>query len=113
VKSFFFFPSVILLTGLLLAQTSSPPPGYATAPGYGEAERQAQQIDQETAPTMHRPARPDFAEMHRNAEELATLARTIPPDIDLTSKGLLAKDLKTRLKKIEKLAKQLRGELSE
>ena len=50
--------------------------------------------------------------MQRNADELASLARTIPPDIELTAKGLLAKDLASRLKKIEKLAKQLRSEIS-
>lgn len=62
---------------------------------------------------MARAARPDFTQMQRNARELATLARSIPPDIDLTAKGLLAKDLRNRLKKIEKLAKQLRSELSQ
>jgi len=112
VKKLWGLPCVILLSGLALAQSSSPPPGYAAAPGYGEADRQAQKLDQETAPRMQQAARPGFAEMHGNAEELARLARTIPPDIDLTAKGLLAKDLKSRLKKIEKLAKQLRGELS-
>lgn len=106
-------PCVILLSGLALAQNSSPPPGYAVAPGYGEADRQEQRLDQETAPRMQPAARPSFAEMHHNAEELASLARTIPPDIDLTAKGLLAKDLKSRLKKIEKLAKELRSELSQ
>jgi hypothetical protein len=56
--------------------------------------------------------RPNFMHMRRDARELATLAHSIPPDIDLTAKGLLAKDLASRLKKIEKLAKQLRGEIS-
>ena len=69
-------------------------------------------MDKETAPRMAQVQRPNFVQMQRNAKELASLARTIPPDIDLTGKGLLAKDLATRLKKIEKLAKQLRGEIS-
>lgn len=60
---------------------------------------------------MRQAPRPSFAEMQRNANELASLSRTIPPDIELTAKGLLAKDLASRLKKIEKLAKQLRNEL--
>jgi len=61
---------------------------------------------------MDQAQRPNLAQMQRESRELATLARSIPPDIDLTAKGLLAKDLASRLKKIEKLAKQLRGEIS-
>jgi hypothetical protein len=113
VKKHLCLPCVILLSCLALAQSSSPPPGYAIPPGYAEADKQAQQLDRETAPHMPQASRPTFAEMQRNAKELASLARTIPPDIDLTAKGLLAKDLRSRLKKIEKLAKQLRSELSQ
>jgi len=112
VKKLLCLPCLILLSCLALAQSSSPPPGYAVTPGFGEADRQTQQMDRETAPHMPQAERPSFAEMQRNAKELASLARTIPPDIDLTAKGLLAKDLASRLKKIEKLAKQLRSEIS-
>ena len=111
-KRLLHVPSVLLFSGLALAQSSSPPPGYAVPPGYREAERQAQELDKETAPRMDRAQRPNLVQMQRDARELATLARSIPPDIDLTAKGLLAKDLASRLKKIEKLAKQLRGEIS-
>ena len=110
-KSLVCLPCVILLSCLVLAQSSSPPPGYAIPPGYREADRQEQELDKATAPHIRQAARPSFAEMQRNANELASLARTIPPDVDLTAKGLLAKDLASRLKKIEKLAKQLRNEL--
>ena len=103
---------VLLLSCLALAQSSSPPPGYAIPPGYREAERQAQELDKETAPRMNQAQGPNLAQMQSDARELATLARSIPPDIDLTAKGLLAKDLASRLKKIEKLARQLRGEIS-
>ncbi len=110
-KSLVCLPCVILLSCLALAQSSSPPPGYAIPPGYGEADRQEQELEKATAPHMRQAPRPSFAEMQRNANELASLSRTIPPDIELTAKGLLAKDLASRLKKIEKLAKQLRNEL--
>ena len=53
-----------------------------------------------------------FVQMQRNAKELADLARSVPPDIDGIAKGLLAKDLVNRLKKIEKLAKELRSQVS-
>lgn len=111
-KRLLLVPFVLLLSCLTLAQSSSPPPGYAIPPGYREAERQAQELEKETAPRMNQAQRPNFVQMQHDARELATLARSIPPDIDLTAKGLLAKDLASRLKKIEKLAKQLRGEIS-
>ena len=111
-KKLLLVPSVLLLSGLALAQSSSPPPGYAVPPGYREAERQAQELDKDTAPRTTQAQRPNLVQMQRDARELATLARSIPLDIDLTARGLLAKDLASRLKKIEKLAKQLRGEIS-
>lgn len=43
---------------------------------------------------MDQAQRPNLAQMQRDARELATLARSIPPDIDLTAKGLLAKQLR-------------------
>lgn len=111
-KKLLLVPSLILLSYLAVAQSAPPPAGYPVPPGYREAERQAQELDKETAPRMTQVQRPNFVQMQRDARELATLARSIPPDIDLTAKGLLAKDLTNRLKKIEKLAKQLRGEIS-
>jgi len=54
----------------------------------------------------------DLVKLRSDADELATLAQSIPPDVDQTSRGLLPKDLEQRLKKIEKLAKQLRSRIS-
>lgn len=46
------------------------------------------------------------------AQELARLAETVPAQIDQVAKGQLPKELIGNLKKIEKLSKQLRGEVS-
>lgn len=54
----------------------------------------------------------DLAKLRSDADELANLAQSIPPDVDQTTRGLLPKDLEQRLKKIEKLAKQLRSRIS-
>ena len=54
---------------------------------------------------------PDSAQVRREAQELAQLANSIPPDVAQAMNGILAKDLKDRLKKIEKLSKRLRSEL--
>jgi hypothetical protein len=60
------------------------------------------------------PAKPKFdvAQIKFDAEELAKLAQEIPPAIEQANKGVLSKDLNDRLKRIEKLSKQLRRELS-
>jgi hypothetical protein len=46
------------------------------------------------------------------ADELVALAQSIPPDIEKVAKGALPKDLDGRLKRIEKLSKQLRKDPS-
>jgi len=50
--------------------------------------------------------------LNRDADELAKLAQSIPSSVDQTTKGILPKDLDQRLKRIEKLAKQLRSQIS-
>ena len=55
---------------------------------------------------------PDLARMKKQADELAKLAQSISPDIDKVGKGQLPKDLMVRLKRIDKLSKQLRREVS-
>ena len=54
----------------------------------------------------------DATKLKQNASELAALAESIPPDIDQTTKGILPKELDQKLKRIEKLAKQLRLQIS-
>jgi len=53
----------------------------------------------------------DLAKLKRDADELFSLAQSIPSNVDLTTKGILPKDLGERLKKIEKLSKQLRSQI--
>jgi hypothetical protein len=55
--------------------------------------------------------RSDPAQMKTQAEELAKLASGIPPDVEQIQHGLLAKDLKARLNRIQKLSKQLGQEV--
>ncbi len=59
-------------------------------------------------------ARPrvDNAQLKHDADELAKLAESIPPQIEKVGKGLYPKDLNDQLKRIEKLSKQLRRELA-
>jgi len=62
--------------------------------------------------TQPRP-RIDVLELQREARELSDLAHTVPTDIDKVSHGLLPKDLAEKLKRIEKLSKHLRTEVTQ
>jgi hypothetical protein len=55
--------------------------------------------------------RVDATQLQREADELSSLAKSIPTDIQSVTKGTLPKDLLEKLKRIEKLSKRLRGEL--
>jgi hypothetical protein len=66
-------------------------------------------------PTEAKPVplpRVDPLQLQREARELADLAQTVPLDVDKMNHGLLPKDAGEKLKRIEKLAKRLRGELA-
>ncbi|MFY9560318.1 MAG: hypothetical protein WAQ52_08810 [Terriglobales bacterium] len=53
----------------------------------------------------------DTFAMEREARELSALASSIPGDVEQLKKGLLPKDAMDKLKRIEKLSKQLRGQI--
>jgi len=54
----------------------------------------------------------DTQQIKRDAADLAKLTGDLPPDVERAGKGMISKDLNDRLKRIEKLAKQLRRELN-
>jgi hypothetical protein len=54
----------------------------------------------------------DMVKLQRDAQELAEISATIPADINRANRGLLSKDVIDKLKRLEKLSKQLRGELT-
>jgi hypothetical protein len=56
---------------------------------------------------------PDSRAMMQDAFELKQLSDGIPEKIQQTTQGTISADLGTRLKRIEKLAKKLRGELQQ
>jgi len=59
------------------------------------------------------PAKPkiDTVKATQDAKELAKLAGEIPAGVEQANKGVVPKELNDRLKRIEKLSKQLRREL--
>jgi hypothetical protein len=69
-------------------------------------------ISNQKAPTTEPHPPLDLLELQRESKDLADLARTVPADIESVSRGLLPKDLVEKLKRIEKLSKHLRSEIS-
>jgi len=68
--------------------------------------------DETVAPTPNPAARRlDTMTMEREARELAALASSIPADVEQLKKGLLPSEAVDKLKRIEKLSKQLRGQI--
>jgi hypothetical protein len=53
-----------------------------------------------------------MAKLQRDAKELAEVSASIPGDVDRVNHGLLPKDVLEKLKRVEKLSKQLRNDLS-
>ncbi len=54
----------------------------------------------------------DMLGLQRDAQELADLSASIPTDVKRVNRGLLPKDLVEKLKRVEKLSKHLRSELT-
>jgi hypothetical protein len=54
----------------------------------------------------------DMLGLQRDAKELAELSASIPADVKRVNRGLLPKDLVEKLKRVEKLSKHLRSELT-
>ncbi|MGA9511500.1 MAG: hypothetical protein WBV55_22955 [Candidatus Sulfotelmatobacter sp.] len=98
---------VVLFTATAaLVQERPIPPGI----------RQADQAEDRTQQNIP-PARPqrttlDMKKLRRDADELARIAQTIPPDVSNLREGLLPKDMIERLKQVEKLSKGLRKQLN-
>jgi hypothetical protein len=97
---------VFLFTPLLFAQGRPIPPGLSQA---NQAEAQG---ERNVPPPLNQRPATDVAKLRREADELATLAQSVPPGVDQATRGILEKDLTEKLKRIEKLAKELRSEIS-
>ncbi len=106
--------SLLGLTLLLLGLQPQQFPPLTTNPSPHPAVERRLPIDQpEVVTPRGARRRPDPAKLARDAKELAKLADEIPSLVERANKGVLFKDLNERLKRIEKLSKQLRWDLSQ
>jgi hypothetical protein len=85
--------------------------GHPVPPGVREADKLPNPADIPPQATAKRQP-VDPAGLRRHANELARLAQLIPPEVEQLKTGRLPKDLDEQLKRIEKLSKQLRREIS-
>jgi hypothetical protein len=85
--------------------------GHPIPPGIREADKLTNPAVVPPQVTAKRPP-VDPAQLERDAKELASLAQLIPSEVAQVEKGRLPKDLDEQLKRIEKLSKQLRREIS-
>ncbi len=96
---------LLVLAAVAFAQGKQIPPGIR------QADKAAEQFEKSIPPpqvSAHRNPR----QLQQDADELARLAESIPSDIEQVGRGIVHKDLNERLKKIEKLSKRLRSELT-
>jgi hypothetical protein len=96
-----------LLLGILFGAYGQ---GRPVPPGLREAEKR-EDIFREPPPRL-RTKTVDASQLKLQAEELAKLSASVPAQVDLMARGQLPKDLPERLKRIEKLAKNLRYEIT-
>lgn len=92
------------------------PAMFAQRPGAPSLDQAAQaeaKSQKDMPPPLNQRATIDPVKLKHDADELAALAQSVPPEVDQTTKGLLPKDLSEKLKRIEKLAKQLRSQISQ
>jgi hypothetical protein len=109
------FPSVYLLAFLLAfwitALGQSVPPG-APPPRLGNGFPAVALPQAAVDSPAKAKQRMDPIELQGEAREILRLSQSIQPDIEQIDRGVLHKDVLDKLKRIEKLTKHLRGELS-
>ncbi|HMD99421.1 MAG TPA: hypothetical protein VKM93_19100 [Terriglobia bacterium] len=100
----------VLFAALLFSQFSS-----AQQPVFRPGSREAAKAeDRNEVPPQIKAKAPgvDPAKLKSEADELLKRAQSIPAAIDQVTKGQLPSDLSQQLKEIEKLAKQLRRQIT-
>jgi hypothetical protein len=96
-----------LVMGLVLFATASP----AQRRMRNNPNQLPPVVDQPTEEPKKTPAI-NYVDLERKARELADLSASVPYDIEQLKKGLLPKSVPDKLKRIEKLSKELRGTIN-
>ena len=90
--------------GLLLAVSAAAQVGSKPVPpGIRAADKAQEKSDQGIEPPSASPHKPSNAELMQQADELLSLAQRVHSDVHQATQGLMAKDLRDELKRLEKL----------
>jgi hypothetical protein len=73
---------------------------------------QNQSPTEQVSPEDRKTPAVDIVRLQKEAQELADLSASIHADIERVNRGLLSKDVVEKLKRVEKLSKHLRSELT-
>ena len=103
---------VVLLLVLFVPAPRARAQGHPIPPGVRQADQTEEQTQKNIPPPNNPRVTVDYAKLKQAADELAVLAQSIPPAVGQATQGVLPKDLADKLKRIEKLAKQLRNQLN-
>ena len=102
---------VLLSTALCVLPTTTGKQAHPSPPGLRDAQTQS---NKPLEPPLEAKPKPlDLTKLKQEADELAQLSATVPSDVGFVAHGQLPKGLADKLKRIEKLAKHLRSEISE
>ena len=102
----------ILLFALLLSASAVFAQGPIPLDGQLQADRAEREFEKSVPPPIHQRPSVDFAKVKSDADELVILSQSIHSGVDNVGKGMLPKDLIDQLKRMEKLSKRLRSELT-
>jgi hypothetical protein len=105
-RSLLCLSAFLLLPNPMVSQSG----GRAKPPGIATADTMANQPLE--APLESRSHQINFDQVNAETQELRRLADGLPLQIDQVTKGQIPKDLGENLKRIEKLAKHLRSEIT-
>lgn len=102
---------LVTLAGLLLLLPSAAQESKRVPQGIRDADKAEAAFEKNVPPPIAR-KRKIATDLKDRADELSTLAQSIPADVKLTDAGILPKEVLSKLKRIEKLSKQIRTELA-
>ena len=108
-RKYFLLFLLLATSGLIVVVAH--PQGRPIPPGVREADTQINKPLEAPLSAKRRPV--DAAQLQREADELAKLAAAIAGQVGHVTQGQFPKDLGDQLKRIEKLAKHLRKEISQ
>lgn len=99
----------LLLCIMVCLGSSASQTGVRESAGKQEVEKHQMVLERPPSPQTQKL---DPAKLHEEADELAKLAQMVPQDMGQITQGKMPKDAINRLKRIEKISKQLRTELT-